>query len=321
MSEFDDQSDDDGSLIEICVERQTQPQPRLDQYLTQRLPELSRSRVQRLIEEGFISIDEKPAKAGLKLKGDERITIVLPPVEALSVEAEPIDLDIVFQDDDLAVINKPIGMVTHPGAGVSSGTLVNALMFHMKDSLSGISGVARPGIVHRLDKDTSGLLVIAKNDRAHRHLAREIRDKEAKRIYLALVERVMKEDRGIVDKPIGRHPVKRKQMAIIESGRRAVSHFEVLKRFGRYTLVKVELETGRTHQIRVHMASLGHPVVGDLVYNSKETGNEAMRRKLGLKGQALHAYQLSFTHPSTGRLLEFEAPLPPEFSALIDSLK
>jgi 23S rRNA pseudouridine1911/1915/1917 synthase len=190
----------------------------------------------------------------------------------------------------------------------------------MKDSLSGISGVARPGIVHRLDKDTSGLLVIAKEDQSHRNLAAQIKSKEARRTYIALVEGVMKEDRGTISKPIGRHPVKRKQMAVTTTGRPAVSHFEVLRRFTKYTLVKVSLETGRTHQIRVHMSSIGYPVVGDLVYNSKVTGSEAMRRKLGLKGHALHAFQLSFTHPETGVLLEFEAPLPEEFQALIETL-
>jgi 23S rRNA pseudouridine1911/1915/1917 synthase len=317
--EFVEAGEDDGNVIELAVEKESLSL-RLDQYVASKLPELSRSRVQKLIEDGLVAVDEKPAKAGLKLKGSERITVVVPPLEEMTVEPEPISLEIVYQDEHLAVVNKPVGMVTHPGAGVTAGTLVNALLFHLKDTLSGISGVARPGIVHRLDKDTSGLIVVAKNDYAHRHLAQQIKDKLARRTYLALVERVMVDDSGSIDKPIGRHPTKRKQMSVIESGRRAVSHFCVEKRFVKYTLVKVDLETGRTHQIRVHMASIGHPVVGDLVYNSQQTGSEAMRRKLGLKGHALHAYQLSFTHPVTGVLLKFEAPLPGEFQALLQAL-
>lgn len=275
---------DDG-LIELIVDGTAQPGGvRLDVFLSREVAELSRSRIQKLIEDEDILVNDKPARASLKLQGGERITIELQEPVALDLQPEDIALDIVYQDDDLAVINKAAGMVTHPGAGISSGTLVNALLFHMRDSLSGISGTVRPGIVHRLDKDTSGLIVIAKNDLAHRHLAEQIKAKTARRNYVALVEGVMKPDTGTIDKPIGRHPTRRKQMAIVTNGRKAVSRFQVLERFSRFTLVKVMLETGRTHQIRVHMASLGYPVVGDLLYNPKSSGSEAARHKLGLKG-------------------------------------
>lgn len=293
---------------------------RLDVYLSREVTDLSRSRIQKLIEDEDILVNDQPTKAGLKLRGGERITVELQEPVELDLQAEDIPLDIVFQDEHLAVINKPAGMVTHPGAGIFSGTLVNALLFHMRDSLSGISGTVRPGIVHRLDKDTSGLLVIAKNDTAHHSLAAQIKEKTARRNYIALVEGVMKPDLGTIDKPIGRHPTKRKQMAIVNDGRRALSRFQVERRLAKFTLVKVMLETGRTHQIRVHMSSLGYPVVGDLLYNPKSTGNEAARAKFGLRGHALHAAQLSFTHPVTGGLLEFEAPLPEDLESLITRL-
>jgi 23S rRNA pseudouridine1911/1915/1917 synthase len=234
---------------------------------------------------------------------------------------EDIAIDVVYQDEYLAVINKAAGMVTHPGAGVQTGTLVNALLFHMGETLSGICGSIRPGVVHRLDKDTSGLIVIAKQDVAHQSLAEQIRAKTARRVYLALVEGQMKEDKGTVDKPIGRHPTKRKQMGIVASGRKAVSHFQVVQRLHQYTLVEVSLETGRTHQIRVHMASLNHPVVGDLLYNPKFAAKPALRAKMGLKGQALHARELTFKHPISGLLLKFEAPLPDDFQMLLSKLQ
>jgi 23S rRNA pseudouridine1911/1915/1917 synthase len=309
----------DDALIELIVD----PQPggiRIDVFLTREVEALSRSRIQKLIEDEDILVNDLPTKASLKLYGGERITIEQQEPVELDLQAEDIPLDIVYQDDSLAVINKAAGMVTHPGAGIYTGTLVNALLFHMRDSLSGISGTVRPGIVHRLDKDTSGLLVIAKEDKAHRNLAEQIKAKSARRNYIALVEGVMKPDVGTIDKPIGRHPTKRKQMAVVSEGRKAISRFKVIQRFSKFTLVKVMLETGRTHQIRVHMSSLGYPVAGDLLYNPKSTGNEAARHKLGIKGHALHAAQLSFTHPITGILLEFEAPLPEDFQSLLASL-
>ncbi len=235
----------------------------------------------------------------MKLHGGERITIELQEPVELDLQPEDIALEVVYQDEHLAVINKPAGMVTHPGAGINSGTLVNALLFHMRDSLSGISGTVRPGIVHRLDKDTSGLLVIAKNDLAHRSLAEQIKAKNCSSKLHRSCRRSDEPDVGTIDKPIGRHPTKRKQMAVVLQGRKAISRFKVMERFSKFTLVKVMLETGRTHQIRVHMSSLGYPVAGDLLYNPKSSGNEAARQKLGLKG---HAPARSST--------EFHAPRP-----------
>lgn len=319
---------DDQSFIELLVDDATDDENtlpiksvRLDQYVALKVPNLSRSRIQQLIEDEAILVDSKPTKASLKLRGGEQITITLPDPVELDLKPEDVPLEVVYQDEYLAVINKPAGMVTHPGAGVYSGTLVNALLHHMRGSLSGISGTIRPGIVHRLDKDTSGLLVIAKEDTTHRHLAEQIKAKTAHRRYIALLEGVMNEDKGVVDRPIGRHPTKRKQMAVVTNGRQAVSAFQVLKRFSRYTLVAVDLKTGRTHQIRVHMASLGFPVVGDLLYNTKSTGNLTARQKLGLIGHGLHAAHLSFTHPITGMVLEFEARLPDDFQALLESIQ
>lgn len=293
---------------------------RLDLYLAEKIEGFSRSRLKGLIESGMVLVDGKEGKASQSLKGGEQIQLSIPEVQPASLHAQDIPIEIKFEDDYLAVINKPAGLVTHPGAGVTDGTLVNALLHHLRGRLSGISGVLRPGIVHRLDKDTSGLLVIAKEDRAHRHLAEQIREKTARRVYLALVEGVMPSDQGVVARPIGRHPVHRKQMAVDAGGRPAVSHYQVIQRWPAYSLVKVSLETGRTHQIRVHMASLGFPVVGDIIYNRKRTGSLEARHKLGLKGHALHAAYLSFTHPITRALLEFEAAPPEDFQRLIDRL-
>jgi 23S rRNA pseudouridine1911/1915/1917 synthase len=248
----------------------------------------------------------------------------LPPPEVLEAVAENIPLQIIFEDEHMLVINKPAGMVTHPGAGVSSGTLVNAVLYHCQGSLSSIGGVVRPGIVHRLDKDTSGLIMVAKSDVAHKGLSEQLQSKQAKRTYLALLEGVPKAESGKVDAPIGRHPLKRKEMTIVKEGQRgraAVTHYLVLKNFTKFTLVECRLETGRTHQIRVHMASLNLPVVGDIVYNRKTSGSLEARRKLGLKGQALHAARLSFIHPVTNLLLEFQAELPQDFEQLLAELK
>lgn len=310
--------------IEIEVPDELEQPTRLDQYLTTELaPQfeyLTRSRIQKLIDSGKVSVDARTGKAGARLKGGEVISIVVPADIRLEVTAENIPLDVVFEDDDLIVVNKPAGMVTHPGAGVTEGTLVNALMFHCGASLSGISGVLRPGIVHRLDKDTSGLLVVAKNDRAHQSLAAQIKEKEAGRKYRALLEGIPSPEEGTVDKPIGRHPVQRKKMAIVANGRTARTHYRVLQHWHKFCMIEAVLETGRTHQIRVHMASLGCPVVGDIVYNMKTTGTLDARRRLGLIGHALHAAYLSFTHPSKGVLLEFEAPLPADFQAAMERL-
>jgi 23S rRNA pseudouridine1911/1915/1917 synthase len=307
--------------IELTCESTESAKNRLDQYLTANIEELTRARIQKLIDDGMVTVNGTIARASLKLKKGDKIILTMPPPEILEAGAEDIPVAIVYEDENLIVINKPAGMVVHPGAGVHSGTLVNALLHHCRGSLSSIGGVIRPGIVHRLDKDTSGLIVVAKNDNAHQKLAAQLKEKTARRTYIALVEGQPKEAEGTVNAPIGRHPVKRKEMAIVENGRNAVTHFKALKYFQRFTLMECRLETGRTHQIRVHMASLNLPVAGDIVYNRKTSGTLEGRHKLGLSGQALHAAKLSFTHPVTGLLLEFQAELPQDFERLLAKLK
>ncbi len=303
--------------------------PRLDQFIAAQLPQFSRAQIQRLIEEKQILVNKQAQKASYRLSLGEQIEITVPPPIASHIEPEPIPLEIIYEDEYLAVVNKPIGMVTHPGAGVHSGTLVHALMHHMQGSLSGIGGVLRPGIVHRLDKDTSGLLVVAKADQIHQHLSKQIQNKEAQRIYLAILEGRLPNQSGLVDAPLGRHPVKRTEIAILKDGRAAQTAYKVLDaaesilvtpKAQYFSLVELTLRTGRTHQIRVHMASLNCPVVGDIVYNRKTTGTESARKKLEISGQALHAHKLSFVHPVSKKLLEFQAPLPAEFSALASQL-
>ena len=286
---------------------------RLDVFLSESSG-LTRSHVQKLITLGNVTVDGKIApKASVSVKADSVVEATLPPEIPLDIVAQDIPLDIVYEDGDLAVINKPQGMTVHPANNVYEGTLVNALLYHVKD-LSGINGVLRPGIVHRLDKDTSGLLVIAKNDKAHVELQRQIQEKTCRRIYIALLEGVLKKDCGIVDKPIGRSPVDRKKMDIVPNGRNAVTHYTVLERFNNYTLVQFELKTGRTHQIRVHAKFLGHPVVGDKTYGYNKC-------KFNLDGQLLHAETLTFTHPTTGQQLSFSAPIPPYFEKVLNTLR
>lgn len=335
MSEFESSPEIEGNVedqfepnevIELVVDQYAGAQTRrsermrLDQFLFNSLDGLSRSRIQQLIEEGLILVNGGNAKANLRLRGGEFVSIQIPPPVQLDVQPENIPLSIVFEDDSTVVVNKPAGMTTHPGAGVISGTLVNALLFHCKGTLSGISGTLRPGIVHRLDKDTTGLIVVAKSDLAHQSLAMQIRERQVGRIYQALVEGVIADDSGCISKPIGRHPVRRKEMAVVENGRSAQSDFIVIKRFSKFTLVQVKLKTGRTHQIRVHMASIGFPVAGDLVYNNKQSGTESWRKKHGLLGQALHAFRLTFKHPKTDKPLAFEAELPEDFQKLLSNL-
>lgn len=287
---------------------------RLDVLIGQLDTELTRSRIQKLIGAQAVQVNGGPSKANYRVREGDMIFVELPQPEPLEVKAENIPLDIVYEDADLLVINKPQGMVVHPAAGNYSGTLVNALLEHCHD-LSGINGVIRPGIVHRIDKDTSGLLVVAKNDKAHLDLARQLKDHTASRKYLALVHGNIAEPAGVVDAPIGRDPKDRKKMAVVtRNAKPAVTRYNVLERFGEYTLVECCLETGRTHQIRVHMAFLGHPVAGDPVYGPR-------RNPLNLQGQALHAYSLQFTHPSGGRPMEFTVELPPDFQDLIDKLR
>ena len=286
---------------------------RLDLFLVRRLPDLSRSYAQRLIVDGQVTVDGTARKANYKLRGGEEIVCTMPPAEEIEICAEDIPLDILYEDADIIVVNKARGMVVHPAAGIYAGTLVNALLWHCKD-LSGINGTLRPGIVHRLDKDTSGVMVAAKNDMAHHYLARQIRDKDARREYRAIVHGNIVPRAGVITGDIGRHPTDRKKMAIVrENGKPATTHFEVLERFGSYTYVSCRLETGRTHQIRVHMTSIGHPLVGDPKYTAK-------KNPFAIVGQALHSLSLSLTHPRTGREMTFTAPLPADMEEILHTL-
>ena len=288
---------------------------RADKLISAALPDLSRSAVQGLIAEGNVFCNGKPIQKSTKLPVGAVLTVEIPPARPLDVKPENIPLDIVYEDDDLLVINKPKGMVVHPAAGNYDGTLVNALLYHCGDSLSGINGVIRPGIVHRIDKDTSGLLIVAKNDTAHRHLAEQIKEHSFTREYRSVVYGKITED-GTVDAPIARHPQERKRMAVIrsESAREAVTHYFVVKQFSGFTQLRLRLETGRTHQIRVHMAHIGHPVAGDPVYGPKKIITS-------LQGQCLHAGLIGFVHPRTGEYMEFEAPLPQDFTDFIKTLR
>ena len=287
---------------------------RLDLFLVRRLPELSRSYAQRLIADGQVTVDGTARKANYKLRGGEEIVCTMPPAEEIEICAEDIPLDILYEDADIIVVNKARGMVVHPAAGIYTGTLVNALLWHCHD-LSGINGALRPGIVHRLDKDTSGVMVAAKNDMAHHYLARQIRDKDARREYRAIVHGNIVPRAGVITGDIGRHPTDRKKMAIVrENGKSATTHFDVLERFGSYTYVSCRLETGRTHQIRVHMTSIGHPLVGDPKYTAK-------KNPFAIVGQALHSLTLSLTHPRTGTEMTFTAPLPADMEEILHTLQ
>lgn len=295
---------------------------RLDSFLATHFS-LTRSTVERLLENGSIHVTNGKAAKNYRLRGTERITLTLPDPTPAEAIPEDIPLDIVFEDADIVVINKPQGMVVHPAAGNESGTLVNALLHHCKGSLSGIGGVERPGIVHRIDKDTSGLLVVAKNDHAHVALAEQLKTHTVSRIYEAITVGNLREDRGTVHAAIARHPTDRKRMAVTRragEGRDAITHYEVIERFGSFTHVRCILETGRTHQIRVHMASLGHPLLGDPVYGGDGTRFGADHKKL-IHGQCLHAGTLSLLHPRTGEQLRFEAERPCDFTTLLDILR
>lgn len=286
---------------------------RLDSYLTRALADISRSRIQKLLKAGLVTVNGRPEKASYRVKDGELITVFIPEAESSAIEPEPIAIDIIYSDEDLMVINKPAGLVVHPGAGNRSGTLVNALLFHCRD-LSGIGGVERPGIVHRLDKDTSGLLVVAKNDFAHLSLAKQLKDRTLSRTYTALVHGEVKENEGRIDAPIGRDPRNRKRMAVVPTGRPAVTWYFVRERFDGFTLLTVRLGTGRTHQVRVHLSFVGYPIVGDPVYGPRKTAFD-------LKGQLLHASSISFQHPRTGEWVTFEAPLPERFEQVLSRLR
>ena len=286
---------------------------RLDVFISNELEDKSRAYIQGIIEKENASVNGKCRKSNFKLKLEDKIELFIPDPIELNVKAEDIPLDILYEDSDVIVINKPQDMVVHPAPGNYTGTLVNALLNHCTD-LSGINGVLRPGIVHRIDKDTSGALVVAKNDNAHNSLAAQLKDHSMTRSYLALVEGVIKDDEGTIDAPIARHPKDRIKMAIVESGKKAVTHYKVIERFDGYTLVECNLETGRTHQIRVHMAKIGHPLVGDLIYGFK-------KQRFNLKGQVLHAKRLGFIHPTTNKYMEFDSPIPTYFENLIIKLR
>lgn len=285
---------------------------RLDKFI--KIDELPRTQIQKLIDEGYATVNGNVAKASYKVKSGDVIVLCVPDPEPLDIKAENIPLDIVYEDDQLLVINKPQGMVVHPAPGNYEGTLVNALMYHCKDSLSGINGVMRPGIVHRIDKDTSGLLLVAKTNEAHLSLSEQIQKKTAHRHYVCLVCGILKTRKGIIDAPIGRHPSNRLKMAVTPNNSKdAITRFEVIEYFDNATYVACDLETGRTHQIRVHMQYIGHPIIGDPLYLNKNA--------FDLNGQALHAQKISFDHPTTGQRMEFSAPLPDYFEELLEKLR
>ncbi len=287
---------------------------RIDKFLASSLEDFTRSRIQKLIDEGCVTINDRPVKANYKVKSGERVAVQIPDASEIDVAAEEIPLDIVYEDDCMLVVNKPQGMVVHPAAGNYSGTLVNALLNYCPDSLSGINGEKRPGILHRIDKDTSGLLLVAKNDIAHKSLSEQIKAHSLTREYRALVHGNIKEDEGTINAPIGRHPVDRKKMAITEkNSREAITHFKVLERFPGFTYVSCRLETGRTHQIRVHLSSRGHSIVGDKTYGVKD--------KFGLEGQLLHACRVGFIHPISGEYMEFMRDVPDYFENVLSKLR
>lgn len=288
---------------------------RLDKYLSIIYPDASRSFFQKLIKDKQVLVNDNPQKASYHMNQEDIVTIHFPDAVQTAIEPENIPLDILYEDDDLLIVNKPKGMVVHPSAGHYSGTLVNAILYHCNESLSGINGEIRPGIVHRIDMDTTGSLIVCKNDMSHLHIAEQIKEHSVNRIYEGIVYGNVKEDEGTIEGPIGRHPLDRKKMAINpKNGKPAITHYKVLKRFGNYTYMQFKLETGRTHQIRVHMASIGHPLLGDSLYSSGKTAFK------NLIGQTLHAKTIGFIHPATHEYMEFQAPLPEYFEKLLSQL-
>ena len=287
---------------------------RIDKYLSEQLEDMTRSHIQKLIKENMVRVNGMAVKSNFKLSASDQIEVEIPELKEPDILPENIPLDILYEDQDILVVNKPKGMVVHPAPGHYTGTLVNAIMYHCKDNLSGINGVLRPGIVHRIDMDTTGSLLICKNDRAHQALAEQLKEHSITRKYHAIVHGRLKEDEGTIDKPIGRHPIDRKKMSIhCTNGREAITHYRVLKRFQQFTYIECQLETGRTHQIRVHMSSIGHPILGDQIYGPAKCPYK-------LQGQTLHAKVLGITHPITGEYMEFDAPLPDYFQALLEKM-
>lgn len=287
---------------------------RIDNFLNNNLEDVSRNRIQKLIEEKQVLVNNKSINKNYKTKENDKIIINIEEPKEIDILPENIPLNIVYEDEDVILINKPQDMVVHPANGHYSHTLVNALMYHCKDNLSGINGVMRPGIVHRIDKDTSGILIVAKNDKAHQKLANQLEQHSMTRVYYAIVYNNLKNDKGIIDAPIGRHPIDRKKMAVTDkNSKRAVTHYEVLQRFNKYTFIKLKLETGRTHQIRVHMSYIGNPLLGDIVYGKE-------KQPFKLFGQVLHAKVLGFVHPTTNKYMEFETELPQYFKDILKKL-
>lgn len=305
-------------MIKIVKVEELEAKTRLDSYIASKNLDLSRSMIQKLIEDGKITVNEQIQKTSYKVQLEDEIKIVIDKPKEIKLEAQEIPLDIIYEDNDILVVNKQKGLVVHPGSGNLDGTLVNAVMAHCKDSLSGIGGELRPGIVHRLDKDTSGLLIVAKNDKAHINMSEQIKNRKVKKTYIALVRGTIAENEATINMPIGRSTKDRKKMAVSKNGKEAITHFKVLNRYtsskGSYTLLEVKIDTGRTHQIRVHMAEIGHPVVGDMVYSNG-------KNEFGVVGQCLHAKKLEFCHPITGKEMSFEAPLPEYFENIINSLE
>lgn len=287
---------------------------RLDTYIPSVDTDITRTSAQRLIEDGNILVNGKNAKVSYKIQENDKISVEIPKPKQIELKAQNIPIEIIYEDSDIIVVNKPKGMVVHPANGNPDGTLVNAIMAHCEDSLSGIGGEIRPGIVHRIDKDTSGLLVIAKNDKAHINLSEQIKNRQVNKIYVALVKGIISENEATINMPIGRSKKDRKKMAVDKNGKEAVTHFKVIKRYNKYTYIKVKIDTGRTHQIRVHMSNIGYPIVGDIVYSNG-------KNDFGIEGQMLHAKELEFKHPITGKLMHFEAPLPKYFEEILSKLE
>lgn len=287
---------------------------RIDKAISQKDKELSRATVQRMIEEGNILVNNNKTKVAYKISLGDEITIIKEEPKEIELKAEDIPLDIIYEDSDILVVNKQKGLVVHPGNGNPDGTLVNAIMNKCKDSLSGIGGEIRPGIVHRIDKDTSGLLIVAKNDKAHINMSEQIKNHEVKKTYIALVRGKTKENQATIDMPIARSNKDRTKMAVSKNGKNAITHFEVMERFDDYTLLKVNIETGRTHQIRVHLSQIGYPIVGDFVYSNG-------KNPFGVEGQMLHSYRLEFKHPISGKEVKLEAKLPEYFEKVLETLR
>lgn len=286
---------------------------RLDIYIAENFNELSRTMIKKLIESNNVLVNDKSEKVSYKVQANDNISIDVPEAKETKLKAQEIPLDIIYEDSDIIVVNKPKGMVVHPANGNPDGTLVNAILSICKNSLSGIGGELRPGIVHRLDKDTSGLIIVAKNDKAHINMSEQIKERNVKKTYIALVRGNVPEEEATINMPIGRSTKDRKKMAVTKNGKQAITHFKVLKRYSKYTLLEIKIETGRTHQIRVHMAEIGYPVVGDAVYSNG-------KNEFGIEGQMLHAYKLEFRHPITNKHMELTAPLPQYFEEILKKL-